>query len=230
MIKTYFNWSTGKDSALALHYLLKDDRYDIAQLLTSVNTTFDRVTMHGLRRSLMEKQIEAVGIPCDTIELPENTDMETYGRLMHEGVQKLKDDGFTTAGFGDIFLEDLRTYREEQLKTLGINCVFPLWKKDTKQLIEDFLAEGFKAKVICINAQLLDKSLIGCELDSSFIADLPKNVDPCGENGEFHTFCYDGPIFSHPISFTEGEKTYREYPAPKKDAPNYGYWFCDLIP
>ena len=230
MTKTYFNWSTGKDSAMALYHLLKDDEYQVDQLLTSVNAAHDRVTMHGLRRSLMEKQINALGIPCNTIELPENPHMETYGKLMIEGVQKLKDQGYRTAGFGDIFLEDLREYREKQLRSLDINCVFPLWKRDTKELMEEFIALGFKAIVVCINGQLLDESFVGRELDASFIKDLPDNVDPCGENGEFHTFCYDGPIFQQPVPFEVGEKTYREYPSPNKNEPNYGYWFCDLLP
>ncbi len=230
MTKTYFNWSTGKDSALALYHLLKDDSYQVDQLLTSVNSSFDRVTMHGLRRSLLEKQIDALGIPCDTIELPENPDMETYGKLMWEGVEKLKKQGYTTAGFGDIFLEDLRDYRENQLKELEVDCVFPLWKRDTKELMKEFLSLGFKSIVICINGQLLDESFVGRELDDAFLNDLPDNVDPCGENGEFHTFCYDGPIFQHPVSFKIGEKTYREYPSPNEDEANYGYWFCDLLP
>ncbi len=229
MKKTYFNWSTGKDSAMALHQLLQDEKYQVDQLLTSVNAVYDRVTMHGLRRSLLNAQIKSIGIPCNTIELPENPDMETYGQLMKEGVKTLKEQGYTTAGFGDIFLEDLRNYREEQLAQMSIDCVFPLWKHDTKELMQEFIDSGFKAIVVCINGQVLDKSFVGREVDASFIDDLPDNVDPCGENGEFHTFCYDGPIFKHPVAFEIGEKTYREYPAPNDNEPNYGYWFCDLL-
>ena len=177
----------------------------------------------------MEAQIKALGIPCNTVELPENPDMETYGNLMKESVQNLKAQGYTTAGFGDIFLEDLREYREKQLNELGIDCVFPLWKRDTKEIMEEFLSLGFKAIVICINSQLLDESFVGRELDASFLRDLPDNVDPCGENGEFHSFCFDGPIFKHPVAFKMGEKTYREYPSPDENEPDYGYWFCDLL-
>lgn len=230
MKKTYFNWSTGKDSALALHHLLQNDAYEVDQLLTSVNASFNRVTMHGLRRSLMEKQVAALGIPCATIELPENPDMETYGNLMRDGVEKLLNKGYTTAGFGDIYLEDLRNYREKQLAEMNVSCVFPLWKRDTKEIITEFISLGFKAIVVCINGQALNESFVGRELDASFIADLPETVDPCGENGEFHTFCYDGPIFQNPVPFEIGEKTYREYPSPNEDEPNYGYWFCDLLP
>lgn len=229
MTKVYFNWSTGKDSALALYYLLQNEKYQVHQLLTSVNSAYDRVTMHGLRRSLMQAQIEALDIPFTTVELPETTDMETYARLMKESVEQVKAKGCTTAGFGDIFLEDLRAYREKQLEEVGIDCVFPLWKKDTTELMSEFLSLGFKAIVVCVNAQLLDESFVGRELNASFLSDLPKNVDPCGENGEFHTFCYDGPIFKLPIDFEIGEKTYREYPAPSENEPNYGYWFCDLL-
>lgn len=228
MKKTYFNWSTGKDSALALYHLQKDTGFKVDQLLTTVNSHHNRVTMHGLRRSLLKAQIDALGIPCDTIELPENPDMEAYAQLMREGVEKLKTLNYSRAGFGDIFLEDLRQYRENQLAELNITCVFPLWKRNTTELMEEFVDLGFKAIVVCVNARLLDESFVGRELDASFIRDLPADVDPCGENGEFHTFCYDGPIFRHPVSFEIGEKTYREYPAPdSKDKP-FGYWFCDL--
>jgi len=185
--------------------------------------------MHGLRRSLLEAQIKSIEIPCQTIELPENTDMETYGNIMQKSVQRLKDQGYLTSGFGDIFLEDLRAYREKQLAALGIECVFPLWKRDTKEIMVEFLKLGFKAIVVCINNQVLDESFVGRELDASFLNDLPENVDPCGENGEFHTFCYDGPIFKKPIHFEVGEKSYREYPAPDEGESNYGFWFCDLL-
>jgi len=229
MKKTYFNWSTGKDSALALYELQKNPEYSVERLLTSVNAHHDRVTMHGLRRSLLNDQIEALNLPCDTIELPENPDMETYNQLMQAGVEKMKSAGFTTAGFGDIFLEDLREYREKQLSKLDVDCTFPLWKRNTTDLIEEFMQLGFKAVIICVNAQFLDESFVGRKLDASFVADLPENVDPCGENGEFHTFCYDGPIFKNQVHFSIGEKTYREYPAPNNSDKPYGYWFCDIL-
>ena len=230
-LKTYFNWSSGKDAAMALYELQQDENYQIDLLLTSINAHHDRVSMHGLRRELLLKQIEAVGLPSTTIELPEEPSMETYNTLMQKTVQKLQSDGYTHSGFGDIFLEDLRTYREEQLKPYGISCSFPLWKKDTKALINEFVDLGFRAIVICIKSELLDKSFVGREIDQTFIDDLPDNVDPCGENGEFHTFCFDGPIFSHPVQFSVGEKIYREYTSPSgsKDK-SMGFWFCDLIP
>ncbi len=232
--KTYFNWSSGKDASLALYYLQQEEQYNISKLLTSVNAHFNRVSMHGLRVELLEQQSHSIGIPLKTIELPEEPSMEDYNQLMKQTVVDLKIEGYTNCAFGDIFLEDLRVYREQQLEPYNIKCHFPLWKKDTKTLIEEFINLGFKAIVVCIKSELLDKSFVGREIDESFINDLPENVDPCGENGEFHTFCYDGPIFKHPIPFEIGEKIYREYSNPSKDdnssKANLGFWFCDLTP
>jgi uncharacterized protein (TIGR00290 family) len=236
-LKTYFNWSTGKDSALALYYLLQDKNYNIAHLLTSVNKHHDRVSMHGLRRSLLQQQVEALDIPYSTIELPEEPSMAAYETLMRETVSGLHHQGFECAAFGDIFLEDLKKYREEQLATLNIRTVFPLWEKDTKQLLTEFIELGFKAILVCINAGLLDQSFVGRIIDEEFIKNLPPGIDPCGEYGEFHTFCFDGPIFKKPIRFEVGEKIYREYKKPESNAnisdqpqkSNIGFWFCDLI-
>ncbi len=232
--KTYFNWSSGKDASLALYYLKKEKKLHIDRLLTSVNVFHNRVSMHGLRRELLEQQAESIGLPLTTIELPEQPTMEEYNSLMVNTVSNLKKEGYDNCAFGDIFLEDLRDYREQQLKPYNITCHFPLWKKDTKALLHDFIGLGFKAILVCIKSELLDKSFVGRDIDESFINDLPDNVDPCGENGEFHTFCYDGPIFSRPIEFEIGEKVYRAYKNPKSDPEtpnkNTGFWFCDLIP
>jgi uncharacterized protein (TIGR00290 family) len=238
-LKTYFNWSTGKDSALALHYLLQDKSYSVEHLLTSINTYHNRVSMHGLRRELFEQQIDALGIPYSTIELPEQPSMTEYEDLMKKTVSDLQQKGFEYAAFGDIFLEDLKIYREQQLAAFNIKGIFPIWKKDTKELLNEFIALGFKAILVCIKSDLLDVSFAGRIIDKDFIKDLPPNVDACGENGEFHTFCFDGPIFKKAINFTIGEKIYREYKAPenKEDkcfSPtqknNMGFWFCDLLP
>tara|TARA_B100001059_G_C17809461_1_gene571352 strand:- start:708 stop:1433 length:726 start_codon:yes stop_codon:yes gene_type:complete len=236
--KTYFNWSTGKDSALALYYLQQDETYSVQQLITTVNTHFNRVTMHGLRLELLTAQTEALNIKSSLIELPEMPSMDTYEDIMLKAVTALKDDNFTHSAFGDIYLEDLKVYRENQLATQNIKTVFPLWKRDTKQLLTEFLALGFKTIVVCANSKYFDQDFVGTIIDENFIDNLPDGVDPCGENGEFHTFCFDGPIFKNPIPFTIGDKVYREYNAPKtdnnsvckSDAETYGVWYCDLIP
>lgn len=236
--KTYFNWSSGKDSALALYHLLQDETYSVEQLITTVNTHYNRVTMHGLRKALLIAQTEALGIKSSLIELPEMPSMDTYEDIMLKTVTTLKDDNFTHSAFGDIYLEDLKVYRETQLASQNIKAVFPLWKRDTKQLITEFLALGFKTIVVCANSKYFDQDFVGTIIDENFIDNLPEGVDPCGENGEFHTFCFDGPIFKNPIPFTIGEKVYREYNAPKtndndickSDAETYGVWYCDLIP
>lgn len=233
--KTYFNWSSGKDASLALYYLKKDNILHVDKLLTSINAYHNRVSMHGLRRELLEQQAQSIGLPLLTIELPKEPTMEEYNSLMSKTVKSLKSEGYSNCGFGDINLEDLRIYREERLKLHDIKCHFPLWKKDTKTIVSEFIKLGFKAIVVCIKSELLDKSFVGREIDEDFINALPSNVDPCGENGEFHTFCYDGPIYRTPIKFYIGEKVFREYKNPKKenksqDSDTIGFWFCDLIP
>lgn len=232
--KTFFNWSTGKDASLALFHLLKDENYSVDCLLTSVNAHYDRISMHGVRRELLEQQAAAVGIPLTTIELPEEPSMEVYEKVLTNKLNGLMEEGYTTSAFGDIFLEDLKSYRENQLAKIGMKACFPIWKRDTKELLEEFIALGFKAIVVCIKSELLDASFAGRIIDESFINDLPDNVDICGENGEFHTFCFDGPIFKQPVQFEIGEKTYKEYQNPSSDNnstdKSMGFWFCDLIP
>lgn len=224
--KTYFNWSSGKDSALALHYLLQDKNYSVDYLLTSVNAHHKRVSMHGLRIELLQQQLNAIGIPNGMVELPEHTTNAEYEKLMSKKVKQLKADGFEYSAFGDIFLEDLKKYREQQLQALNIKTIFPLWKKDTKQLIHKFIDLGYKAIVVCVNATLLDKSFTGRIIDKDFISDLPAGIDPCGENGEFHTFCFEGPVFKHPIKFSIGETVFKEY---QNGGMKSGFWFCDLL-
>ena len=229
MVKTYFNWSTGKDSALALYYLQKNKNIRVDHLLTTINTHHNRISMHGLRREVYLQQLRSIGLPYSTVELPKQPTMEEYNKLMKTKVEELKKLGYTDCGFGDIFLEDLRIYREKQLK--GIKCHFPLWQKNTRNLFLEFLELGFKAIVICINGELLGSSFVGRELDYNFLKDLPSNVDPCGEYGEFHTFCYDGPIFSHPVEFEIGEKVLRQYPKPNGNSNETSdFWFLDILP
>ncbi|MCR9265394.1 MAG: adenine nucleotide alpha hydrolase [Flavobacteriaceae bacterium] len=226
--KTYFNWSSGKDSALAFHYLLKQGNYDIDRLLTTVNAHYDRVSMHGLPRKVLEAQAASVGIPLEVLEVPEKPSMEQYNELMRNTVTQLRSEGYTHTGFGDIFLEDLKQYREDMLQPYGLTTLFPLWKKDTKQLIEEFLGLGFRAVIICINNSKLDASFLGQELSQELLNKFPSDVDPCGENGEYHTFCFDGPIFRAPIPFTLGEKVFKTYDNPSDPENTIQFRFCDI--
>lgn len=227
--KTYFNWSTGKDAALALYHLLQDENFSVEKLVTTINAHYQRVTMHGLPVSLLKKQTEAIGIPLQIIELPEQPSMSEYEKIMHTALDTLKTDHFTHSAFGDIFLEDLKKYREDNLSKLDISAVFPLWKRNTKALITEFLDLGFKAVIVCASAKYFSEDFVGKTITLELIENLPKEVDPCGENGEFHTFCYDGPIFQSPIPFTIGDKVYREYDTPNAKNEKTGFWFCNLI-
>ena len=242
MNKALFNWSSGKDSALALYKIQQNPEFEINCLLTSVNQQFQRISMHGVRVELLEQQAESIGIPLEIMQIPEMPTMEVYENVMQKTLEKLKSKGITHSVFGDIFLEDLRQYREDKLATMGFKGVFPIWKIPTHHLIQEFITLGFKTIVVCVNEKYLDKSFVGRIIDQQFIDDLPENVDVCGENGEFHTFSFDGPIFSKPIDFKIGEIVYRKYEKPKQDSSNtacdnddttvydYGFWYCDLIP
>lgn len=236
MIRAYMNWSGGKDSSLCLHRVLNDGEYEVGCLLTSVNAVHDRISMHGVRRSLLEAQAAAIGLPLTTIELPEQPSMEAYESTLLQKVEALRNDNYTHALFGDIFLEDLKLYREAQLQRVGLTGVFPLWKTDTKQLMQEFLQAGFKAIIVCVNEQYLPQSFCGRLIDESFVRDLPEGVDVCGENGEYHSFVFDGPVFKQPVAYTKGEMVYKTYQAPAtqqedNEAPAvYGFYFCDLLP
>ncbi|MFT3825755.1 MAG: diphthine--ammonia ligase [Chitinophagaceae bacterium] len=238
MTKAYMNWSGGKDSSLCLHRVLQDKKYSVDTLLTSINATYDRISMHGVRRELLVAQANALGIPLTTIELPEQPSMQEYETTLLQKVNTLRSEQYTHALFGDIFLEDLKRYREQQLQQVGITAVFPLWQVSTKQLMQEFLAAGFKAIIVCVNEQFLDKSFCGRLIDESFVRDLPAHVDVCGENGEYHSYVFDGPVFKQPIPCTKGELVYRRYDAPLSNSPNgntcqpsqYGFYFCDLLP
>ncbi len=240
MKQAYFNWSSGKDSALALYQMLQQSEYKITRLVTTVNADVNRVSMHGLREELLNLQAEALGFPLEKISLSGNVSMSEYSRILGDAARRLKDAGNTHAVFGDIFLEDLRKYREDQLRSVGLQAVFPLWRQDTTELIHQFIDLGFQAITVCVNAKVLDESFAGRVIDKQFIADLPEGIDPCGENGEFHTFVFDGPIFKNPVGFRVGEKVLRNYaPTENKDDNCFsddekswdtGFWFCDLVP
>lgn len=232
--KALFNWSSGKDSALALYKILQENQYEVNTLLTSINKEFQRISMHGVHVLLLERQASLLDIPLTKMELPKEPSMEEYQEIMSATMAEIQAQGITHSIFGDIFLEDLRQYREKQLNTIGMQAVFPLWKQNTSDLIQEFLQLGFKTIVTCVNGTYLDKSFAGRIIDQQFLDDLPENVDPCGENGEFHTFTFDGPIFKSPVQFEIGETVKKTYPKPKTNPEDhdeeYIFWFCDLIP
>ncbi len=238
------NWSGGKDSSLTLHYLNQSKEYDVKYLLTSVSSQYQRISMHGVRIELLKTQAKSLGIPLRIIEMPEEPTMTEYDALMRQTLGVFKREGIRHSIFGDIFLEDLKKYREDQLAKVDFKGVFPLWLKSTQELVKEFIDLGFKAVLVCVNEKFLDQSFVGRIIDHRFVKDLPANVDPCGENGEFHTFVYDGPIFKAPISFEKGEVVYRKYkmresdneamdqvcPSSKELKIHTGFWYCDLLP
>ncbi|OIR01308.1 ATP-binding region [mine drainage metagenome] len=239
--KSIFNWSGGKDSALALYHALQNKTYSIERLITSVNNTFNRISMHGVRDELLVQQAIELDLPLQQLRMNDQPTMSEYNDAMEKLMIDLKEEGFTHSVFGDIFLEDLRKYREDKLAQQGFTAYFPLWKRDTTELVHEFIDLGFKTITVCVKSELLDESFAGRIIDKGFLKDLPKNVDPCGENGEFHTFVFDGPIFKKPIPIIIGEKVFREYLSPKNKEdncftnnnpkpPNMGFWFCDLLP
>lgn len=240
MTDAYFAWSGGKDSALGLLRILKQQHYRVKYLLTTVNTAHNRVSMHGVRLELLENQAAALGIPLKIVWVPENPSMADYNALMQEAIRSLQAEGITTGIFGDIFLEDLRVYREEKLAQVGLQAIFPLWRDTTLNLVQEFLDVGFQAQLVCVSDQRLGRSFVGRSLDASLLRELPAGVDPAGENGEYHSFVFDGPIFTQPVKFKIGEIIMRDYaPAKNKDtdcntqnlpAFDTKFWFCDLLP
>jgi uncharacterized protein (TIGR00290 family) len=214
-----FCWSGGKDSAMALHGLRTAGECHIAALLTTITDEYDRISMHGVRRVLLERQAESLGLPLHPVLIPPQCVNATYEERMKQALETHLARGVRSVAFGDIFLEDLRAYREKNLAQVGMQAIFPIWKRDTRELAREFVRQGFRAVAVCVDPRVLDASFAGRELEASFFADLPPGVDPCGENGEFHTFVFDGPIFEAPIPCRTGEKVLRD-----------GFCFCDLLP
>lgn len=234
MKKAILNWSTGKDAAYALYKVQLEKKYDVSRLVTTVNENIGRVSMHGIRKEVLFRQVEALGLESDVIYLDENINMADYEFQIKRYWQSPENAEVESSIFGDILLEDLKVHRENQLATVGVKAVFPLWNIKTSVLINEMIEAGFKAMVICVNERYLDKSFIGRTIDKQFVADLPSNVDPCGEHGEFHTFVYDGPNFKHPVSFELGEVVHKNYEVSVKttdgvEVEKYGYWFLDLL-
>lgn len=224
------NWSSGKDAAYALFELQRNSEFKVDLLFTTILKETQRIGMHGLSRAMLETQSKAIGLPLKVLELENPSEMSVYERQVKESIEDLKELGYEACAFGDIFLEDLKNYREKQLKEVGIQAQFPIWKKNTKRQFHDFLEAGFKAVVVSANAKWFDADFVGRVLDEKFLTDLPSEVDPCGENGEFHTFCYDGPIFRNAVNYKVGEKCIKSYPSPNKEGEKIDFWFCDIEP
>lgn len=217
--KTWVSWSTGKDSAYTLHKLLQDDEHEIIGLLSVVTETYDRVAMHGIRKNLLEKQIKSIGIPLHTLYIPPFCSFETYETIYRAFlVEQAINNGITHIAYGDIFLEHVKNYREIQLYSIGLTPLFPLWKKKTDVLAHEIINTGIKATICCIDPKKLHREFINMDFNYQFLKDIPLEIDPCAEQGEFHTFVYDGPIFRNPLSIARGEIVERE-----------GFVFKDIV-
>ena len=213
------SWSSGKDSTMALAAARRDDDVDVVGLLVTMNASAERVAMHAVRRSLVEVQAERLGLALTLIEIPEHCSNETYELKMAQAIDAARCDGIEGFVFGDLFLEDVRQYRETQLHGTGIAPLFPLWGLPTDEFAQSVVACGVQAVITCVDPRQLSPSFVGRSFDSEFLDDLPAGVDPCGERGEFHTFAFDGPGFSSPIDVTIGEIVERD-----------GFVFCDVLP
>ncbi len=217
--KALLSWSSGKDAAYALHRLRQQGEVDVVGLLTTLNGAFDRVAMHGVRERLLDDQAEAVGLPLWKVPLPWPCSDEAYGAAMAGACARAAAEGISMMAFGDLFLEDVRAYREARLAGTGLEPRFPLWGADTAELAREMVASGLKASLVCVDPAALDARFAGRAFDPALLADLPPAVDPCGERGEFHTFVWDGPMLARPVPVVAGEVVERN-----------GFVFADLVP
>jgi len=207
---TWLSWSSGKDSAWALHVLRQSGEYAVTGLFTTVNATFGRVAMHAVRVALLQEQAQAVGLPLYVIEIPYPCSNEQYAEVMADFVARARAHGVSCMAFGDLYLEDVRRYREDRLQGTGITAVFPLWGRATRELLDEMLASGLRACLTCVDPRVLPAGFAGRELTPALLAELPDGIDPCGENGEFHSFVFDGPMFSRPLAIEMGEVVERD--------------------
>jgi uncharacterized protein (TIGR00290 family) len=212
------SWSGGKDSAMALYEIQRAGEFQVASLLTNINTAYDRISMHGVRRELLERQACALGLPLHTISLSQNCNNQEYESKSAAALAQFQMAQIQTVAFGDIFLEDLRQYRERNLAQISMKGIFPIWLRDTRELARTFIELGFRAILVCVDTEKLPESFAGRQFDADLLNDLPAEVDPCGENGEFHTFVYDGPVLKNSVAFTFGERVVRDR-----------FAFCDLL-
>ena len=214
------SWSSGKDSAMALYELGKADRCEVLALLTTVTEGYERISMHGVREALLDGQAAALGVELCKVRIPQNSSMAEYETRMREALEGYLARGVSSVAFGDIFLEDLRKDREEKLALIGMTASFPIWRRDTAELARAFVDAGFRAVITCVDTRTLDGEFAGRAYDRQLLRDLPDGVDPCGENGEFHSFVHDGPIFRRPVAHRIGRVVLRDD----------RFCFCDLLP
>ncbi len=230
-MNTVLNWSSGKDAALAYYLLSRGGEYNVRSLLTTINAENERIVMHGVREELLDMQAERINLPLKKIHLPASPGHELYNNAMQQALDELKQEGITCSAFGDIHLEDLRQYRENQLKQAGFEAVFPLWGRDTRELVNMVEESGIEAVIVCVNEKYLGKEYLGRKIGAQLLADLPEGVDPCGEYGEFHTFVYNAPYFSSPIGWKNGEVVRKSYPSTGEDETwDKGFYFMDILP
>jgi len=213
------SWSGGKDSCLALYEVQLSPEYHVAALLTTITEDYGRISMHGVRRELLEKQVTALGLSLQPILITKGATNEEYEMKFIDACARYRDKGVNSIIFGDLFLEDIKRYRDEFLARHNLRGIYPVWRRNTTKFINKFITQGFKAVVTCVDAKVLDPEFAGRIIDEDFVSSLPSVVDPCGENGEFHTFVFDGPNFKQPIRFCKGDIVQRD-----------GFWFCDLLP
>jgi len=214
------SWSGGKDSSLALYEIQKSGKHEIISLITTVTDEYDRVSMHGLRTELLERQAESLNIPLQKVFISKNAGNDEYETKFNELLIRFKEAGIKQVVFGDLYLEDIKEYREALLQKIDMQCIFPIWKRDTAKLALEFIDSGFKAITVCVDSNVLGEEFAGREFNKQFLNDLPSGVDPCGENGEFHTFVHDGQIFKKPIDHRLGEIVLRDE----------RFYYCDILP
>jgi len=217
--KVLLSWSSGKDSAWTLHKLRQRDDVEVVGLLTTINTHFQRVAMHGTRRSLLKAQADATRLPLWEVPLPWPCSNDAYEQAMSTACASAVKDEISAIAFGDLFLEDVRRYREDRLRGTGLDPVFPLWGRNTRELISEMLDGGLRARIVCVDPSKLPADFAGCDLDHELLRRLPTGIDPCAENGEFHTFAYAGPMFDQPIPIKAGETVTRD-----------GFLYADVLP
>jgi len=212
------SWSGGKDSCMALYEIMRGDAFRVEALLTTVTRDYDRISMHGVRTKLLERQAESLGFPLHRVFISKGANNAEYESRLEEALSGYRERGIDTVGFGDLFLEDIKLWRDQFLARHGMVGLYPVWKRDTATAIRDFIAQGFRTLIVCVDPKQLDPRFCGRTIDEELLSELPPSCDACGENGEFHSFVFDGPLFRAPVRFTQGEIVCRD-----------GFWFCDLI-